>query len=234
MILVTGDTHGNIGLMKSLCEKLDESDMLIILGDVGLNYFRNNTDRNRKRTLSDELKPTIFCIRGNHEERPENIDTYVEIDFFGGRAFIEPQFPKLVFAKDGEMYYLEIDGEIKKVFVAGGAYSVDKQIRLLRGHSWFPTEQLSAEEMKNIEATLADHNWKVDIMVTHTAPANYTPIEWFLSVVDQSTVDNTMEDWLEKIEQKLSYDKWYCGHSHGDKKKDKLVFMFRDVLEFGV
>lgn len=234
MILVTGDTHGNVELMKSLCENLDESDMLIILGDVGLNYFRSNTDRNRKQTLSAGLKPTIFCIRGNHEERPENIDTYVEIDFFGGRAFIEPQFPKLVFAKDGEMYYLEIDGEVKKVFVAGGAYSVDKQIRLLRKSSWFPTEQLSAEEMKNIETTLADHDWKVDIMVTHTAPANYTPIEWFLSVVDQSTVDNTMEDWLETIEKRLNYDKWYCGHYHGDKKIDKLVFMFRDVLEFGV
>ena len=40
------------------------------------------------------------------------------------------------------------------------------------------------------------------------------------------------EEWLDKIEDKLSYSQWYCGHYHTDKTIDNLRFLFEDFMEF--
>ena len=90
--------------------------MLIILGDAGINYCLDERDKELKQQLNS-LGLKLFCIRGNHEERPENIETYEEKEMFGGKVFIEREFPNLIFAKDGEIY--NIDGN--KVLVLGGA-----------------------------------------------------------------------------------------------------------------
>ena len=45
-----------------------------------------------------------------------------------------------------------------------------------------------------------------------------------LSKVDQST-----EKFLDELEQKLNYKKWYCGHYHIEKSIDKIRFMFNDI-----
>ena len=47
-------------------------------------------------------------------------------------------------------------------------------------------------------------------------------------MIDQRTVDKSTEEWLDSIEQRLSYKRWYCGHYHTEKKIDKLRFMFKD------
>ena len=72
-------------------------------------------------------------------------------------------------------------------------------------------------------------NWNVDIVLTHTCPAKYIPTETFLPMIDQSTVDNSTEHWLDVIEDKLTYQKWYCGHWHIDKKIDKIRFIMDDL-----
>ena len=64
------------------------------------------------------------------------------------------------------------------------------------------------------------------MVLSHTCPFRYEPIEMFLPIVDQSTVDASTEHWLDKIEQSLSYKAWYCGHWHTDKRIDKLHFLY--------
>ena len=39
-----------------------------------------------------KFKIKLFCIQGNHEERPENIKNYKEVDMFGGKVFIEEKY----------------------------------------------------------------------------------------------------------------------------------------------
>lgn len=73
---------------------------------------------------------------------------------------------------------------------------------------------------------------KVDIVLTHTCPYKYIPREMFLSGIDQSTVDNSTEEFLDKVEEKLKYKTWYCGHYHTDKVIDSIGFMFHDIIEF--
>ena len=53
-----------------------------------------------------------------------------------------------------------------------------------------------------------------------------------MSFVDQSKIDKSTEEWLDHIEEKLSYKMWYAGHYHTEKKIDKLEIMFENFDEF--
>ena len=223
MIYITGDTHRDFTRLHKLKET--EKDMLIVLGDAGINYYLNKEDNKYKEYLNS-FKIKLFCIRGNHEERPENINTYKEVDMFGGKVYIEENYPNLIFAKDGEVY--NIDG--LSVLVIGGAYSVDKEYRLMYGHQWFKDVQLSEEEMNNILDKVKDKHF--DIILTHTCPYKYEPREVFIPGLDQSKIDKSMEHFLDKIEESISYNKWYCGHYHIEKQIDKLEFMFGRIKVF--
>lgn len=229
MIYITGDTHGQFGRIEEFCNRFQTSheDILIILGDAGINYGNWVRDSVKKQLLS-ELSITIFCIHGNHEQRPYTIDSYKEKQWRGGTVYYEKEYPDLLFAKDGEVF--DFDG--KKTIVMGGAYSIDKMLRLIYGYGWWADEQPSDEIKKYVEAQLDNVGWKVDVVLSHTTPLKYEPVEVFLAGVNQSEVDKSTEIWLDAIEDKLKYKKWYCGHYHTEKKVDKVEIMFQNVKEF--
>ena len=220
MIYITGDTHRDFSRLDKM--EFNKDDLLIILGDAGINYCLNEEDNGFKEYLK-KYNVKMFCIRGNHEERPENISTYKEINMFGGKVFIEEDYPYLICAKDGEEY--NIGG--KSILVIGGAYSVDKEYRLIYGYNWFKDEQLTKEEMDAIYNKVKEKCY--DIVLTHTCPYKYEPTEVFMSGIDQSKVDKSMELFLDKIEDSIKYDKWYCGHYHTEKRIDKVEFMFESI-----
>lgn len=223
MIYITGDTHRDFSRLYGL--EMTSKDILIILGDIGINYCLNDEDIKIKEFLK-KLKVRLFCIQGNHEERPENISSYHELEMFGGKVYIEDDYPNLIFAKNAELY--NIDG--KSVLVIGGAYSVDKEDRLLYGYKWFKDEQLSQYEMNNILDKYSGKN--IDIILSHTCPYKYEPREVFMAGLDQSKVDKAMEHFLDEVEEKVNYKKWYCGHYHTEKQIDKLEFMFGRIKLF--
>lgn len=227
MVYITGDCHGDFDRIIEFCEDActTDGDVLVILGDAGINYHGNPSDNELKQMLSD-LPITLLCIHGNHEQRPETIDTYVETEWNGGIVYVEPEFPNLLFAKDGEIYALKG----WRCIAVGGAYSVDKYSRR-EGLSWWPDEQPDGEIMAQVEARLAKEHWRVDAVFSHTCPLKYIPHEEFLPNVNQDTVDRSTEEWLDSIEDRLTYDIWYCGHWHTDKRDYDIVFMFEDYRE---
>ena len=229
MVYITGDTHGNFARVELFCKDMDTSkeDILIILGDAGINYSGGRYDRQKKEYL-EALPITLFCIHGNHEQRPYTIETYKEKIWHGGTVYFEEAYPSLLFAKDGEIF--DLNG--LQTIVIGGAYSIDKQARLHRGYGWWPDEQPSDEVKQYVESQLDNRGWKVDVVLSHTAPLKYEPVEVFLPGVNQSTVDKTTETWLGRIEEQLEYRKWYCGHYHTDKRVDKLEIMFKMFTVF--
>ena len=200
---------------------------MIILGDAGLNYYGSRLDALRKSEAA-VLPMTFFCIHGNHEMRPEHIASYKTKRFHGGTVWYEPDFPNLLFAMDGDVYRL--GGQ--DCIVIGGAYSVDKLYRLQNGWQWFDDEQPSEAIKARVESTLAQRDYKIDTVLSHTCPIQYEPTEVFLPSIDQSTVDKSTEQWLGSIEQRLDCKAWYCGHYHTTKKIDKLRFMFEDIDVF--
>jgi 3-oxoacid CoA-transferase subunit A len=138
-----------------------------------------------------------------------------------------PEYPSLLFAKDGEIYNL--DG--RRCIAIGGAYSVDKYHRIANRWGWWADEQPSDEIKRRVEHRLDSENWRVDVVLSHTAPLKYEPREVFLPGIDQSSVDKSTELWLDTIEDRLDYDQWYCGHYHTNKTIDKTRFLFEDYLE---
>lgn len=58
---ITGDTHGNFNRIEEFCSENDttKEDVMIILGDAGINYWLDNTDRQLKNDLSS-LDITLF------------------------------------------------------------------------------------------------------------------------------------------------------------------------------
>ena len=276
LFFVTGDTHGDLTRIKNFSTKMEltSNDVIIILGDVGINYFGDRCERKEKFRYNN-YGPTLFCIHGNHESRACNFPAYKEKEWNGGIVYYEDEFPNILFAKDGEIY--DFDG--KKCMPIGGAYSVDKWYRILRTYqkhrdiikhhfskrdyeeailfvqgkiedpnfnirnkldnlykyfpngtcTWFSDEQPSDEIKKYVEKQVSQNN--IDIIFSHTCPSKYIPTEMFLGFVNQNTVDNSTEEWLDKIEEQVNYEKWFCGHWHTNKKIDKLVFLFEDFVE---
>ena len=131
MIYITGDIHGNkrrLFEIKYFCEQNHTTfdDYLIILGDVGINYCKDIRDSILKNIMA-ESPITFICIRGNHELRPTDVSTYKEKEMFGDIVYQEDEYPNIVFLKDGGEY--EING--RKFLTIGGAYSVDKDYRMV-------------------------------------------------------------------------------------------------------
>lgn len=215
--------------VQDFCDRIGtkKEDVLIVLGDAGINYYKGERDKEQKKLLAD-LPITLFCIHGNHEMRPERTGLYQTIQWNEGMVYQEERYPNILFAKDGEVYNL--DG--MQCIVIGGAYSVDKGYRLLRGWNWWNDEQPSDEIKARVEDKLLALGNQVDIVLTHTCPMKYEPIEVFLPFIDQSEVDKSTEEWLDSIENRLAYRKWYCGHYHTEKKIDKMEFLFESIKAF--
>ena len=229
MIYLTGDIHGDPSQVELFCSKmqLTEKDTIVMLGDVGLNYYGGKRDRLSKRILSS-LPVTFLCIHGNHEIRPQNIPEYKPTIWNGGRVLVEEKYPNILFAEDGEIY--DLDGV--KALVIGSAYSVDKFYRLQRGFGWWADEQPSEETKRKIEAVLSARK-DIDIILSHTCPKKHIPTEMSLPMIDQRTVDNSTEEWLDAIEDAVDYKAWYCGHWHTDKRIDKMHFLFTTFESLG-
>lgn len=223
---ITGDLHGDFTPLTKLYDSADttQNDVLIVLGDAGVNYLLDHRDIQFKRYLARQ-PITFFFIHGNHEERAGRIAGYKLVDspFGAGKVWLDRRFPNQYFAEDGEH---TIDGN--RCLVIGGAYSVDKLYRLTTGKKWFASEQPS--EDTKMELLKDTEGQDYDYIFTHTCPLHAVPADMFLPTVNQKTVDRSMEEFLQKIHDQVTYEAWYCGHWHTDRVFDKIRFVFEDQL----
>ena len=95
-IYVTGDTHADFRdlITKSIRYSITDRDLLIILGDVGINYFGDWRDQRDKDELA-MIPATILCVHGNHELRPtspEVAELYHPIQWMGDAAYVEEAY----------------------------------------------------------------------------------------------------------------------------------------------
>ena len=228
MVILTGDTHGEFDRIEEFCQEYETTpeDVMVILGDAGINYWLDSRDRELKERLA-QIPVTLFCVHGNHEERPEELHGYEELAWRGGMVWVEPDYPNLLFAQDGEVY--DFDG--KQALVVGGAYSVDKYYRLANGMRWFPTEQPDERIKALVERKLDQLGWQVDVVFSHTVPLNSIPYHALLPAIDQSAVDRSTEKWLGEIERKLRYERWYAGHYHVTCDLGRVHILYEDYEE---
>jgi 3-oxoacid CoA-transferase subunit A len=247
--IVTGDTHGRVNdrilaMFENYKIEKPEETGVIILGDAGFNYYLNKTDAKNKKIVNDH-GIYIYCVRGNHEERPRNIESMQMIldENVQNLVYYEPEYPFIRYFLDGAVYRLT-DGEQEyRTLVIGGAYSVDKWFRIksiiasspglsdeTNVPGWFCEEQLSEDEMFTISQWW--YGKQVDLILTHTCPLSWQPTDLFLRGLDQSTVDNSMEVWLDELKDEVKWDIWLFGHYHDDRLVRPHVEMFYTDYEW--
>lgn len=232
---LTGDCHGDFTRFYKLNQAVPEGEIwgVIILGDAGFNYWLSKSEQKMKKRIGHTYPNLVFyCVRGNHEERPENLPNTTNIydANIKGVVMVDPTFPYIRYLNDGFVYHINN----QKTLILGGAYSVDKHYRLERAAAgcyagWFPDEQLTEAEMKYIQALRGNEDF--DLVLSHTCPFSWMPTDLFLSCVDQSQVDNSMELWMDSFKDTITYNKWCFGHFHGDRwVNDKVRMLFIDIV----
>lgn len=220
--LVTGDTHGDMSRFDTIDYSPNPGMInIIILGDSGCNYYGGKEDADIKNKLN-KTRANFYLVRGNHEERPENVSGMIKTydETVDGMVYLQYEYPHIKYLMDGGIY--NING--LKTLVIGGAYSVDKYYRLAMGYKWFSEEQLTSDEMAAITEKVKGQ--KFDLVLTHTCPLDWKPTDLFLKEVDQS-----MEIWLNDLKNEIDWKIWLFGHYHSDRLERPHVQMLYKNIE---
>ena len=228
MYYLTGDTHGDQILWDAYISPfLNPGDTIIVAGDFGVGFFdgRYWPEEMFYDYLAEQEYTVLFCD-GNHEDF-EKLNRYEVSEWCGGRVhFIRNNVIHLM---RGEIYM--IDG--KKMFVMGGGYSMDKEFRI-PGVSWWPEEMPSDAEYTNASENLKRHDYKVDYILTHTAPTDTVEYMSRLGKGIHNTVfqEAQLTGFLKWVEEVTEYRRWYFGHFHIDEELWKRqVAVFRGIRE---
>jgi 3-oxoacid CoA-transferase subunit A len=245
MFLITGDRHGDVASIDNFANRigLNEEDTIIILGDAGFLYFvrkRHSTGLYRNDGAINVLKKLakipchIVVIQGNHEAPAWLCEFMYQTEYGGSIAYSSPVAPNVIFLKNGEIY--NIDG--KDYLVMGGGYSVDIARRTVpyaeaHGGRWyFPEELMTDEEFARAEELMQQRNYQVHGILSHTCPLSKQPRDLFLSVNIKPKPNNEMEEKFEVLANRYSYDIWYFGHYHDNRRiDDKFMMLYYEVQE---
>lgn len=199
-------------------------DTLMICGDFGY-IFKGDKDEDKFLDyIEKEADFDIVFVDGNHENFPK-IYSYPIEQWNNGKVHrVRNNIRHLM---RGEIYTINS----KTFFVFGGGYSIDKEKRLdyeriYHRRIWWKKEFPTKQEIDNAYKNLEKYNWKVNYIITHSAPTNILPMvsEFFISSLkaDVDIVNSTLED----IRQKVEFDHWYFGHYHGNKEFDKFSLLY--------
>ena len=233
-IFITGDTHGlyDFDSLKEFAtkEKLDRSDYIIIAGDCSVVWSKEYLPQ--YIPPFEELGATILYIDGNHENF-DMLETYPVTMLLGGE--VNQISTNIYHLRRGEVF--EIYG--KKIFVMGGGESGG--ISNLKEHiDWWMQESITAEDMSNAIKNLASYDNTVDIVVSHVPPTSVLELvgkelavdgeelPWYIKLKLEPKVSN---NYLQKISDTVSFDKWYFGHIHLDMDLGDYIGIFNNIIE---
>ena len=213
MIYLISDIHGDInfkGLQDYLRIATDE-DLLIILGDVGVNF-----EKTEENALFSEfflsIKKNIAFIDGNHENFTY-INSFPEQEWNGG--VVRRLSEHIVYLQRGNVY--EIDG--KTFFTFGGCKSSDVWADM---GLWYPEEAATEEECSFARDNLKKHGNSVDYVLTHKREYSR----------NASPLDENLYELCECIDKNVCFGKWYYGHSHKKcKVDDKHEFIYDELVQ---
>ena len=221
-VFITGDIHCDLTDLFDRVKNLNlkKEDVLILLGDSGLEYYSffskpnlSSWDDRVQKRLREMIPSTIICVQGNHEvpfKEMHGNDSRI----FGANA---KESNGIYFVYSGQVLY--IDG--KSFLVIGGAYSIDKEYRQRKNHPYWEGEELSNNEMKEIFSKIRGK--KFNYVLSHTSPRSVMPEEALFDLNEEP--ENRTENFLEIVKNNIEFDRWFCGHFHINKTENKFNFL---------
>ena len=222
-IYITGDVHGTNDFVKLLRFHPEtgnqDENFLIITGDFGL-IWKDECDFTEENIIKfiESTNYTILFVDGNHENHTRLNKMPTEM-WNGG--YVHRISPHIIHLMRGQIF--DING--KRYFTMGGAASTDKQYRI-EDVSWWAAEIPNTEERKTAEKNLKACKWRVDYVITHTAPSAVIKEIGAVYRIDEYT------EWLQKMDGKLHYSKWFFGHFHEDLsiKNGKYNLLYKEFI----
>ncbi|MCR5718115.1 MAG: metallophosphoesterase [Oscillospiraceae bacterium] len=250
MIFVTGDCHGEFRKFTSRRFpqglKLTRNDFVIICGDFG-GIWAGSTEYDRLKSenfwiqwLGRKNFTTLF-IDGNHENHAR-LNEMPVTEWHGGR--VHKLADSVMHLMRGEVY--EIGG--KRIFTFGGAASHDisdgiidsadpdwklqchyfrmqgKILYRVKGVTWWEEELPSEEEMQHGLENLEKYGNSVDYIFTHCAPTSLQ------AQISDMYASDRLTDYLENVRKRVSYQKWFFGHYHDDRRITEKDFLLYDAI----
>jgi len=213
MIHITGDTHGTFDFRfgKIDCEK---GDHIIILGDFGFLWEQKETKAERQAL--EELKSIgidVLFIDGNHENF-SRLNSLPLRNLFGNLVGVVDK--GIYHLRRGNIYCIEG----KSFFCMGGAASIDRDIRI-EGLSWWKEETHSREEIDNALENLKKACYKMDYMLTHSAPGTLKS----MLLRNNNFLDPT-EGFFEQLANTVDFKLWLFGHYHIDRRIGNYISIY--------
>lgn len=224
MFYVTGDTHGSYDIKKIFStfdsSHLTKDDYLIICGDFGLVWDNSLEEKFYLSQLEKEPFTTLF-IDGNHENH--NLLNQIQPVLWNG-GYVHYIRPSILHLMRGQVF--NINGTT--FFTMGGAASIDKHFRK-EGVSWWAEEMPSVEEYKAADKNLEKANFKVDYILTHTAPTSIVN-----QLIPEIKPPDKLTNYLENVKETVDYKHWYFGHFHIDKDiDDEHTVVYDNIIKLG-
>lgn len=229
MIFVTGDTHRLMDVKKLNEDNFPEqkfltrNDYLIIAGDFGAVWTGNFKDEEALSVYDSKNFTTLF-VGGNHENY-DALEKYPIEKWNGGN--VRRIRENILYLMNGQVFV--IDGV--RIFVMGGATSVDKVFRV-EGESWWPQEEPDQEEYQEAFNNLARFGNKVDYIITHTIPEKVRRTV-FEAYSDFVNYESPVERFLDLIMENIQFNKWFAGHVHIDREfpEYRLRILYNGIVK---
>ena len=246
-IYITGDTHGGNIQRFSLSQhpelrELDETDVMVQLGDTALCWPYNSHKQNQyDLDWLGEQKYTFLFIRGNHD----NVDWWESCPSTEGNKSVSLLAGDLRQARAGGKVYeniflvtsaafLEICGET--CLCIGGAESTDatytaypyekdminflkkeRFIYRVQGLSWWTNEGINISHLQSLLAYWKRGlgNKQVDFIFSHQSPAIFCSTLWAALRSDRR-FPFYEQSFLDAIYYEFPQASWLHGHQHLD------------------
>ena len=246
MIYATGDTHG--GFQRFELEAFPEQsqmtrdDFMLICGDFGGVWDGGKKDKRSLDTLEQKPFTTLF-VSGNHENF-DRLAQYPIEEWHGGK--IQRIRPHVLHLLRGQIF--EIDGYT--FFTMGGGRSHDIEDGILdpsapdfeeqywtlrrmnalfrvNHHSWWKQELPSGKEYAEARRNLDRVDWKVDYIITHSAPSSIVDV-----LGEGGYVQDPLTDFLEEVKNRADFHYWLFGHYHDNRIiSDRFVLLWEQIVQ---
>lgn len=218
MIYITGDVHGDIKDFESRdISKLKKDDVLIITGDFGFIWDNSKPELKVRKKLSKK-KFRILFVEGVHENF-ELLNNFEECEIFGSKA--KKIADNIYCLNKGEIYTIDN----KQIFALGGG-AVDDIFENadpdpLKNPS-LPTDDVLKYAVDNLQ----QNDKKVDLIITHEAPASVKRL------IRRDSVVNDLNIFLDTLLHNVWYDKWYFGSLHTDRVvSNNMECVYQQVIK---